>query len=262
MIKQNKPVILKNKSCFAKWPFLVVLTVVILVAIYVLFNKDYEVIDFPGFKKPVLESNTGHNSVSNNLNQDKHNATACYNGIYLNNALLFSDLYINFYKGHGIRESLNILHETNFYDKYLDQVVQYLRVLTTNNIVTSEKEIKQSFGVMKLEVLRKYAKLKFQDSSLLSGLFNAIMFYKKGQAALDSGGVEETMERAQMAIDNDKIEEAYALVISIREPEYQDITHPWLTKAGYLIRVTEVLEDTKKYVFSERYSSKFIKTCG
>jgi hypothetical protein len=261
--KQNKPVMLKNKSYFAKWPFLVILTIFILAVIYVLLKKDYEVIDFPSFNKPALENNaSATNSGNSNANKGKHNTSFCYDGAYLNNALLFSDLYMNFYKGHGFRESLNVLHETNLYDKYLDQVVQYLRALTTNNIVTSEKEIKQSFGLMKLEILRKYAKTKFQDFALLSGLFNAIMFYKKGQAALDSGGIEEKMERAQMAIDSDKIEEAYALVISIKEPEYQDITHPWLKKVGYFIRITEVLEDTKQYVFSERYSRKFMKTCG
>lgn len=261
MKKQTKPVILKNRSYFTKWSFLVVLAVLIFVAIYVILKKDYEVIDFPSSQKPVLESADNLKHLDAN-NKNTHNVSYCYSGVYLNNMLLFSDMYLSFYKGHGFRESLNVLHETNFYDKYLDQVVQYLRTLTNNNIVISEKKIKQSFGLMKLEVLRKYAKTKFQDSSLLSGLFNVIMFYKKGQAALDSGGIEAKIERAQMAIDHDKIEEAYALIITITEPEYQEITHPWLKKVGYFIRIKEILEDTKQYMFSERYSRKFMKVCG
>ena len=254
----NKPGAVKKSFSFMRWIIVFFVVLCICVAIYFLFNRYHGNIDSREAEKTVVNE---HSKSENDTIKLKQYHASCYDVEYLNNLQSFMDLYLNFYKGKSLNAGLLVLHDTDLNDKYLEQAIQVLRDLTNNNNLISENELKKSFAIMKVEVLRKYAQTKFQHSLLLRGLFNAITFYKQGQAALAAGGIEEKMERAQEAIKKDKINEAYAYIISIIEPEYTNIIDPWLEKVRCFTKTEEILKETRKYILSEAYSSKFIKTC-
>ncbi len=245
------------------WALIVLIVFFTMVAFYVMFNKSYEVIDFPDFRRVVKKDDTQETATQPKETElDHYSQVTCYEGIYLRNSYLITSLYVDFYKGNGLSDNLNILENTDLKDEYLTQAVQYLKKLEESNgkpvIIES---IKKDFISLRQAILKMYDQERFEDSPLLSSLFNAMTINKKGQYALDAGGVEELLEKAQIALNENNIDAAYNMILSLKEP-YNSITGGWLKNVGVYLRTQEVVDDTRRYVYSERYSKKFMKLCG
>lgn len=259
MKKSKKITVSEKKAPVLKISIVIIGILLLLMALGFFFKKHNEMAE-PSFSdKPTLNDDLKTEEEDRN---SQNMASVCYNGAYVNSIVLFTDLYIDFYQGQNFSGTLHLLHEQSSNDKYLNQALKYLVDLTNNNGYVSEKEMKRNFEIMKISILKKYSQERFKDSVLLSSVLSILTFYKKGQAALDSGGIEEKMEKAQIALNNDNITEAYKLVLSIKETQYESMTSTWLRTVGYFIRIKEIVEGTRNYIFSEQYSRKFIRTCG
>lgn len=258
-----KHLVRKKGSTITMWALIVLIIFCLMTVFYVMFNKSYEVVDFPDFRKMVKKEDVQEaTKESKETSLSHYSQVTCYEGVYLRNSYLITSLYVDFYKGNGLADNLSILENMELKDEYLTQAVQYLRKLegSSDKPITSE-EIKKSYVSLRQAILKIYDQDKFEDSPLLSSLFNAITINKKGQYALDAGGVEELLEKSQILLNENNIEAAYNMVLSLKEP-YNQVTGEWLKNVGLFLRTQEVVNDTRRYVYSERYSKKFMRLCG
>lgn len=209
------------------------------------------------FKKYHEHNNSSKQDIVSNAVQEKGH---CYETRYVDNLTLLNRLNVSFVEGEKTFSALNALKLTSPDDKKIVNAVERLHQLFEYNELYSIKDAKLRFNYLRKDLLKKKYSEDMDNSFLGRVLFKSIIVQKRGSKALNSGGIESSLERAFSALKMKSLKKAYNEVDGI-EGEYHDMAKGWLLYISQFIAAQDEIRRLNEYMHSEGYSKKFYKEC-
>ena len=207
--------------------------------------------------------------ISDNLTNTNHPLTTphthniCYETSYLRNVFTLTVLDTDFFRGHDIYLGIISALSVDFSDQYLNDYIAFLAKIINpdNSTKLNLIYLQSSFDQSRTLIMQQYCVNNFSYSKFLNFFARSMCFYKQGDAALETVGVEKTIEEARRKIAKYDIEGAFHL-ISTLEPEYLEIAAPWLQTTESFLKVYTAFMAMRIYIHSSTYSNQFIRECN
>jgi hypothetical protein len=184
----------------------------------------------------------------------------CYEAEYVNQVNFINQLQSSFLDGHNLFTVLprivsysNDDTEISFFVNKLQNIFEYQEPYTLS-------DIDQRFNYIRKDVSKTMHKNKSNRSFFMKSLMNVVTLEKRGDKAIEAGGVEATLEKASRFIKAGRIKEAHKQMNELHG-EYRDIASSWIMYVDRYLHAKEYITKLNDYVRSEKYRSKFYKPC-
>ncbi len=252
--KLNKLLVRSRKT------ILVLLSAIILLII-LLYNLGKDV-PYVSHQTPVETSDTFANTPNHPLTTP-HTHNICYETSYLRNIFTLTVLDTDFFRGHDIYLGILSALSVDFSDQYLNDYIAFLAKIINpdNSAKLNIHYLQSSFDQTRSLIMQQYCANSFLHSKFLNFFAKSMCFYKQGDKALETTGVEKTIEEARRKLAKYDIEGAFHL-ISTLEPEYLEIAAPWLQTTDSFLKVYTAFMAMRIYIHSPTYSNQFMRECN
>ena len=201
------------------------------------------------------------NNDPKNTTVRKPGSGSCYDASYLNQIENLRQIQINFIAGQKFFSGPSKLIASSNNDKKINELASQLEKLMESNDQYTYQDILLKFSDLRKELSRKLYIENSQNSFLRKSLGKIVTIEKVGDAALEEGGVNATLEASSRLLNDKKIKEAYIELNTNLDGEYKELAGNWLSYVKRYLDITDDINQLSDYITSESYATKFYKEC-
>lgn len=184
----------------------------------------------------------------------------CYTASYVNQIYLVSQLHEFFVEGQKPFGVLNKLNSAASNDSKLTFLIENLQKLFEYNELYTISAIQSKFSLLRKDLSKLIYQEKTKNSFIMKSLMKVVVIQKRGNKALEAGGVDAILEKSSRLIKEGNIKDAYSELDNL-EKKYHDIASPWLMYVERYLDASKNVKQIGEYIGSEDYRKKFYKEC-